>query len=233
MRWSYRQEHMIITRTYLNSHLLGAPREYVLHGLNPGLNWASCWSSFSSKFLICPGPTSILLFAPTDRVSHLTPPLLSGRLLTNVQVNNIATLHDTHGHTYIHHIGIAILLLFYTSSNLLGRLAGPDPSRLIHICTVQMYSHMYVDLEFWSSCTYKSVYYYWRPPLSYDIFSCPPWKFQQSLLNCLILLKSKRRRSGVRGSHESSLTQKKFSAFLKKPSHQIVHVLKHSSAVLR
>jgi hypothetical protein len=24
--------------TYLNRHLLGAPREYVLHGLNPGLN---------------------------------------------------------------------------------------------------------------------------------------------------------------------------------------------------
>jgi hypothetical protein len=39
-------------------------------------------------------------------------------------------LHDTHGHTYIHHIGITILLLFYTSFTLLGRPAGPDPSHL-------------------------------------------------------------------------------------------------------
>jgi hypothetical protein len=118
----------VITPTYLNSHLLGAPREYVPHGLDPGLDWASCWSSFPCVFLVCPGPSSILLFALTDRVAHLTPSLLPRRLLTNVQVNNITTLHDTHGHTYIHHIGITILLLFYTSSTLLGRPAGPDPS---------------------------------------------------------------------------------------------------------
>jgi hypothetical protein len=55
---------------------------------------------------------SILLFIPMGRVSHLMPSLLSGWLLTNVQVNNLITLHDTHGHTYIHHIGITILLFF-------------------------------------------------------------------------------------------------------------------------
>ncbi len=71
-----------------------------------------------------------MLFVPIDQVSHLTPSLLSGWLLTNVQVNNTAMLHDTHGHTYKHHIGIAILLLFFTSSTLLGRPAGPDPSCL-------------------------------------------------------------------------------------------------------
>jgi hypothetical protein len=109
---------------YLNSHLLGAPREYVLHGLDLGIDCDSCWPSFSSKFLVCPGPPSILLFVPMDRVSHLTPSLLSGQLLINVQVNNTAALHDTHGHTSIHHIGITILLLFYTSSVLLGRPAG-------------------------------------------------------------------------------------------------------------
>ncbi len=114
--------------------LLGAPREYILHGLDPGLDWASCWSPFPSVFLVCPGPTSILLFAPTDRISHLTPSLLSGRLLTNVQVNNITMLHDTYGHTNIHHIGITILLLFYTSSTLLGRPTGPGPSRLTQLC---------------------------------------------------------------------------------------------------
>jgi hypothetical protein len=29
--------------TYLNSRLLEAPREYILHGLVPGLNWAPFW----------------------------------------------------------------------------------------------------------------------------------------------------------------------------------------------
>jgi hypothetical protein len=55
---------------------------------------------------------SILLFISMGRVSHLTPSLLPGLFLTNVQVNNITTLHDTHGHTFIHHIGITFLLLF-------------------------------------------------------------------------------------------------------------------------
>ncbi len=55
---------------------------------------------------------SILLFISLGQVSHLTPSLLSGWLLTNVQVNNIIMLHDTHGHIYIHHIGITILLFF-------------------------------------------------------------------------------------------------------------------------
>jgi hypothetical protein len=112
-------EHMILTCTYLNSHLLEAPPKYVLHGPNPGLDWASFWSPSSNVFLVCYGPFSILLFVSTDWVSHPIPSLLSRRLLTNVQVNNITTLHDTHGHTNIHHIGITILLPFYTSSTLL------------------------------------------------------------------------------------------------------------------
>jgi hypothetical protein len=36
--------------TYLNSHLLGAPCEYVLHGLDPGLDWASFWPSAPRVF---------------------------------------------------------------------------------------------------------------------------------------------------------------------------------------
>ncbi len=55
---------------------------------------------------------SILLFISMGRVSHLTPSLLSGWLLTNVQVTNVTIIHDTHGHIYIHHIGITILLFF-------------------------------------------------------------------------------------------------------------------------
>jgi hypothetical protein len=69
-----------------------------------------------------------LLFVPTDRISHLTPSLRSGQLLTNVQVNNITTLHGTHGHTYIHHIGITILHLFTLLPLFLaGRLAQTLP----------------------------------------------------------------------------------------------------------
>jgi hypothetical protein len=56
-----------------------------------------------------------LLFVPMDWVSHLTPSLLSRQLLTNVQVNNITTLHDTHKHTYIH----TSHRHYYSSSSLL------------------------------------------------------------------------------------------------------------------
>jgi hypothetical protein len=119
--------------TYLNSHLLEAPCEYILHGLDQGLDRASFWSPSPNVFLVCHGSSSILLFVPRARVSHLTLSLLTGWLLTNVQVNKITTLHDQHVHTYIHHIGITILLPFYTSSTLLGRPAGPDPSRLTQL----------------------------------------------------------------------------------------------------
>jgi hypothetical protein len=125
---------MIMTCTYLNSHLLEAPREYVLHGLDPGLDWVSFWSPSLNVFLVCYGPSSILLVVLMDRVSHPTPSLLLGRLLTNIQVKNITLLHDTHGHTYIHHIGIIILLPYYTSFTLLGSPAGLDPSCLTQLC---------------------------------------------------------------------------------------------------
>jgi hypothetical protein len=62
----------------------------------------------------------------------LNPFIAFWRPLTNVQVNKTTALHDTHGHTYIHHISIIILLFFYTFSVCLGRLAGPDPSRLTY-----------------------------------------------------------------------------------------------------
>ncbi len=71
----------------------------------------------------CHAHPSILLFISMGQVSHLAPFLLSGWLLTNVQVNNITTLHDTHGHIYI----TSALLFFsssYTSSALFGRLAS-------------------------------------------------------------------------------------------------------------
>jgi hypothetical protein len=94
--------------TYLNSHLLVA---------HP--SWPSCRLRLSlllvslSEHVSCyHAQPSILLFISMGRVSHLMPSLLSGWLLTNVQENNIIKLHDTHGHTYVHQIGITILLFF-------------------------------------------------------------------------------------------------------------------------
>ncbi len=79
------------------------------------------------KYIPCLSwPPSILLFVPTDRVSHLTPSLLSGRLLINVQVNNTTVLqYMTNMGTRIY---ITSALLFFFSSILLpsflaGRLA--------------------------------------------------------------------------------------------------------------
>ncbi len=86
--------------TYLNSHLLAAPRKYVLHGLVAGLDWAPFWSPSPSMHVL-PCPTQYL--AVYLNWSGFTPnAFLSGWLLTNVQVNNITTLHDTHGHTHIY-----------------------------------------------------------------------------------------------------------------------------------
>jgi hypothetical protein len=75
----------------------------------------------------CHAQPSILLFISMGRVSHLTPSLLSGWLPTNVQVNNITTLHDTHVHIYIY---ITSALLFFSSSytsSLSGRLVQTLP----------------------------------------------------------------------------------------------------------
>jgi hypothetical protein len=88
-----------------------------------------------SILLVCFGPPSILLFTPTTHVSHSNPPLPAGQLNTNVQVNNMATLHHIYTKSYIslHHIHITIHSSLHTSSTLLGRLAGSDPSRLLQV----------------------------------------------------------------------------------------------------
>jgi hypothetical protein len=98
--------------TYLNSHLLAAPCKYVPHGLVTGFGLSLFLVSLSKHASCYHAQPSILLFISVVLVSHQMPSSLSGWLLTNVQVNNITTLHDTHGHRYIHHIGITILLFF-------------------------------------------------------------------------------------------------------------------------
>jgi hypothetical protein len=110
----YGYEHMIMICTYLNSHLLGAPREYVLHGLDPGLDWASFWPSTPRAFRVAMPHSVSCCLSQMNQVSHLSPSLLSGWLLTNVQVNNITALYDTHGHAYtICTYNTAALLFFF------------------------------------------------------------------------------------------------------------------------
>jgi hypothetical protein len=106
----YGYENVSMICTYLNSHHLGVPREYVLHGLDPGLDWASFWPSTPHAFHVATPRSVSWCLSQRDWVSHLSQSLLSRWLLTNVQVNNTTTLYDTHGHEYIHHIGNTILL---------------------------------------------------------------------------------------------------------------------------
>ncbi len=113
----------------MNSCLLGAPREYVLHGLVPGLDWVNSGLSLWAYILL---PCSTQYLAIYLNGSGLTPNafLLSGWLLTNVQVNNITMLHDICAHMYTHHIGITILLflLHFFHSSWQAGWSGPFPS---------------------------------------------------------------------------------------------------------
>ncbi len=79
--------------------------------------------------------------------------LLSGRLLPNVQVNNITMLHAICAHMYIHHIALLFFSSFYTSSILLGWLADPDPSCRIHLLskTIFVFLLSYVSFRVRSS----------------------------------------------------------------------------------
>ncbi len=78
------------------------------HGLVLRLYWTSGQLSSPCIFLVCPGPTSILLFVPTIHVSHMHPPLPTGQLNTCAQVNYMAMLH----HMYmVTHIYITFILL--------------------------------------------------------------------------------------------------------------------------
>ncbi len=97
--------------TYLNSGLLKAPRKYVIHGLVPSSNWAPLWPHPSSMHLVATPAVSCCLLQRFK--FHTQRLLLSGGLLTNVQVNIITTLHNIwHTSMYIHHISITIHFFF-------------------------------------------------------------------------------------------------------------------------
>ncbi len=74
--------------------------------------------------ILLPCPAGILLFIATVQVSHPRL-LLSGWLLTNVQVNIITMLHDTSAHVFTSHLYCYSFLL---SIHLLFSWAGWLPS---------------------------------------------------------------------------------------------------------
>jgi hypothetical protein len=67
-----------------------------------------------SVLLVCLGPPSILLFAPTAQVSHSTPSLLTRRLITSVHVNNTAMPHLTYTYTQIYITFMLLFIFFFT-----------------------------------------------------------------------------------------------------------------------
>ncbi len=85
---------------------------YVVYVLDPGLDWASIWPSTPRAFPVATPHSVSCCLSQMDRVSHLSPSLLSGWLLTNVQINNTTTLYDTHEHTYTVYITSALLFFF-------------------------------------------------------------------------------------------------------------------------
>jgi hypothetical protein len=99
---------------------------------------------FHMYLLVCLGPPSMWLFVPTISVSHVPPPLPTGRLNTSTQVNNMTMLHLMHNsHTYIYTSHkYNYLLLFHTSSTLLGRPAGPDRLERLSKSVVHWYFYV-------------------------------------------------------------------------------------------
>ncbi len=131
-----RAHRIVQTMRNYQLHIVEQPSSCSTSRIRP--SWPRCrlrlsllLVSLTQHASCCHAQPSILLFISMGRVSLLTPSLLSGWLLTNVQVNNITTLHDTHKHLYI----TSALLFFsssYTSSTLFGRPASSDSSRLTH-----------------------------------------------------------------------------------------------------
>jgi hypothetical protein len=118
---------VIITCAYFNGHLLGAPREYVLHGLDPGLDWGSCRSLLWAFFLFVLAHPVSCCWLPMAYVSHSNTPLPTRRCNTNVQVNNIAAVHHIHTGTHIYIAFISLFILFFYFFHPLGQAGWLRP----------------------------------------------------------------------------------------------------------
>ncbi len=127
--------------TYLNSGLLVAPSEYVLHGLALGVYWTRLWPLLTSMHLVAtPDPVYSCLwqrfkFHPNVFCS------LGGFSLMYVQVNITTTKYDT-WRTLIYitlQLPFIHIILLHTSSILLGRLAVLRSLCLLLCCTLGVF----------------------------------------------------------------------------------------------
>ncbi len=124
-----------------------APREYVLHGLILGIDWAPFWPLLASMYLVAtPNPVFNCILT-TVQVSPQRL-LLSGWLLTNVQVNITTVLHDASTHVqYIHQTSTTIHVLLYVHFFHASGQAG-YPSFPLSVTNTYFYlfSHININL---------------------------------------------------------------------------------------
>jgi hypothetical protein len=113
--------------TYLNGSLLAAAREYVLHGLDRGLN-RTLASSLSQVYSCLLRPTQHLAVCSNGSCFTLNLFLAHRRPNTNVQVNNTLALHHVQTDTQIYITSILLFIFFLTPLPL--HLAGRLPLTL-------------------------------------------------------------------------------------------------------
>ncbi len=84
-----------------------------MHGLDPGLVWASCWFSFP-KYILVYSPTQYLAVCSNGSSFSHKPFLAYWRPNTSVQVNNTSALHRIHTDTHIYITSKLLFILFFT-----------------------------------------------------------------------------------------------------------------------
>jgi hypothetical protein len=98
--------------TYLNIGLLVAPREDVLHGFVPGIDWTLFWQSLWECVLL-PHPTRCLTVY--DDGSSFTPTSsaiwVASHLCTSKHHNRVIWYK---AHTYIHQLALLFIFFFFT-----------------------------------------------------------------------------------------------------------------------
>ncbi len=107
----HENEHIIITvHTWTAIFLKHLENTSFMASFQAWTEPHSCLSLWACILLPCPTQYLPVYYSGSGFTPNIF--LLSGRLLTNVQVNNITTLHAICAHMYVHHIGITILLFF-------------------------------------------------------------------------------------------------------------------------
>ncbi len=101
-----------------NLYILERPSSWSTSRIRPSwpqfrVRLRSLLLSSMSTLLLCLSPPSILLLTPTAHVSRSNSSLPTRRLHTNVQANNITTLHHIYTVTHTHITFIILLTSFF------------------------------------------------------------------------------------------------------------------------